>query len=511
MNKTNILDHLEETSRIYPDKTALSGGGVSLTFSELYSRAGAVGSFLIARGFRRQAVLVLMDKHPDTVCAFLGVLNSGCFYVCVDPDFPDVRIRDIAEKCQAAAVICNMGSLERARLLYGRADIFLFEEMAEHIIDEESLLLVRNSVIDTEPAYIVFTSGSTGEAKGVCASHRSLVDYADALCSTLGFDRDTVFGNQAPLYYDAPLKELLPVLCLGASLVFIPRELFMFPIRLCEFIKDNGINTLCWAASAFSLVSSLGALDLVDMSHLRLVCFGSEVFPLGDYKKWRSACPCAVFINLYGPTEATGMSAYWIADREICDGEPIPIGRAFPNTEIFLLDKDGRRALEGEIYIRGSSLSLGYFGDRESTGEYFVQNPLQSAYPEIVYRTGDIARYNERGELIYLGRADSQIKVMGRRIEPYEVERAACECEGVLFSALMLDSDRSKTVLFYVGDVEERVLLSFLSLRLPRYMLPARCIRLDGMPKKENGKLDRAMLTRLLEENEDRREYYAKA
>ena len=151
--------------------------------------------------------------------------------------------------------------------------ICLDEIFGEHP-SEILLNSARARIIDTDPAYIVFTSGSTGEPKGVCTSHRALLDYAPSLCATLGFDADTVFGNQAPLYYDAPLKELLPVLCLGASLVFIPQDLFKFPSALCEFIREKGINTLCWAASALAVVSSLGALERADMSHLRLVCFG---------------------------------------------------------------------------------------------------------------------------------------------------------------------------------------------------------------------------------------------
>jgi acyl-CoA synthetase (AMP-forming)/AMP-acid ligase II len=157
----------------------------------------------------------------------------------------------------------------------------------------------------------------------------------------LPFSHSTVFGNQAPLHYDAPMKEILPCILRGASMIFIPRELFLFPVKLLEYICEHRINTLCWAASAFAVVSSLGALDEVDMSHLRLICHGSESFPRGEYDKWRAACPCAAFVNLYGPTEATGMSAYWIADRELEAGESIPIGRAFPNTEIFLIDEKG--------------------------------------------------------------------------------------------------------------------------------------------------------------------------
>lgn len=506
MIKNTILDHLDQTARRYPERIALSGGALSLTFSDFRGRAREIAGILLSKGYKRDCVAVLMDKHPDTVCAFFGALYAGCFYVCIDPSLPDARIRAIAERSRVRAVICNKESRGRAEILYGRAEIFCLDEIYGRQVDEGLLHSAKAGIIDTDPAYIVFTSGSTGEPKGVCASHRALLDYADSLCSTLSFDAETVFGNQAPLYYDAPLKELLPVVCLGASLVFIPQDLFKFPAALCEFIGEKGINTLCWAASAFAVVSSLGALERADMSRLRLICFGSEVFPRRDYDRWRAACLSARFINLYGPTEATGMSCYFVCDRPLGADEPIPIGRPFPNTEILLINDCGERCRQdevGEIYIRGSCLALGYFGDPEATGAVFVQNPLNPSYPETVYRTGDLARYNERGELVYLGRRDRQIKIMGRRIEPSEIERAALECRGVEMCVLCYDSARGVTALFFTGQAEEREVYDSLCQKLPKFMIPRRCIRLDAMPQKANGKLDRTRLEAILCEGRD--------
>ncbi len=508
MQKRNILEYLEAAVRRFPDKCAISSPELSLSFSDIEKKARAIGSHLIKSGYQRMAVAVLMDKHPDTVCAFFGALYAGCFYVCIDSDMPDSRMLEIVDSSRASVVIFQEKNRKRAARLSGRAEIICFDDIKNGEIDMQALDKVRDRAIDTDPAYIVFTSGSSGMPHGVCASHRSVIDYAEALCSVLPFNKDTVFGNQAPLYYDAPLKELLPMLALGASVVLIPRELFMFPLKLCEFIKEQGINTLCWAASALTLVSSLGALEQSDMSQLTAVCFGSEVFPSNELKKWRSACPNATFINLYGPTEATGMSCYHILDGEHMPCEPIPIGRPFPNTEILLITDDEKRAEGGdigEIYIRGGGVTLGYFGDRESTEASYVQNPLNKNYPETVYKTGDMARYNEHGELIYLGRRDRQIKIRGRRIEPYEIEAAACSCRGISAAAVIFDRERASLILFYVGESDERMLGRLLSLILPRYMLPSVYIRLERMPQLENGKLDRSRLCEMLDEKKQER------
>jgi non-ribosomal peptide synthetase component F len=270
-----------------------------------------------------------------------------------------------------------------------------FEDVAAAEIDGAALLAVRERQIDTDPIYVVFTSGSTGTPKGVVACHRSVIDYTEALCGALGFTRDTVFGNQTPLYFDAPLKEIMPTLKLGATTYFIPKMNFSFPVRLIEYLNTYKINTVCWVVSAFTQVSSLGAFDVVRPEHLHTVAFGSEVFPKKDYKMWRDVLPNARFFNLYGPTEATGMSCYWRAERELAEDEPIPIGRPFDNTDIMLITDEGREAErgdEGEICIRGTCVTMGYYSNRERTSEAFVQNPLNSVYPEIIYKTGDIGR-----------------------------------------------------------------------------------------------------------------------
>ena len=486
----NILEYLEKTVITHKDKLAFSNGKEGLTFGEISSKARAVGSFLLKNGFYKAPIAIIMDKHPNTLAAFWGTVYAGCFYACIDEKMPKARILAIFEKLEPAAIICDNKN-QKTALDLGVDKVYLYSEISECNEDAAALAEVRKKQSDTDPIYVAFTSGSTGTPKGVVACHRSVIDYTDAICDALGFSEDTVFANQTPLYFDAPLKEIMPTIKLGATTYFAPKMLFSFPIKLIEFLDEHKINTICWVVSALVQISSLGALENHAPKHLSTVCFGSELFPRKQYDLWRNALPEARFFNLYGPTEATGMSCYWAADRKLAEEEPIPIGRPFDNTDIILLDDKDQASNEGEICIRGTCVTMGYYNDPEKTQAAFVQNPLNKAYGERIYRTGDLGRYNDRGELVFLCRKDSQIKHMGHRIELGEIEAAALKSESVNQACCVYDNNDKRIVLYYVGDSDEKELLKHLMGFLPRYMVPAEIQKLAIMPLTPNGKIDR--------------------
>jgi non-ribosomal peptide synthetase component F len=344
----------------------------------------------------------------------------------------------------------------------------------------------------------VFTSGSTGVPKGVVAAHRSVIDYTESLCEAIGFDENTVFGNQTPLYFDAPLKEIMPTIKYGATAYLIPKVNFMFPVKLCEYLNEHKINTVCWVVSALTMISSLGALEKTPPRYLTTVCFGSEVFPRRQYELWREALPQARFFNLYGPTEATGMSTYWRAERQLGEDEPIPIGVPFKNTDIILLSDEKTAVTEigepGEICMRGTCVTLGYYNNPEKTAEAFILNPLNTAYPEYIYRTGDMGKYNEYGELVFISRRDAQIKHQGHRIELGEIEAVTQELECVGRACCVYDSEGKRIVMYYSGECGEKELASELAKLLPRYMIPSEIIKMDRLPLTPNGKMDRRLL-----------------
>ena len=510
----NILQYLEKTVPEVPDKLAFSTGTEGLTFSELHTHARTIGAGLLARGYAREPVAVLMDKHPHTIATFFGVLYAGCFYAALDGDMPLARMGLILNTLKPRLLICDKKNQKTASKLaedgiFGGEllcwdDICAAPDRELTLEDESALAEVREHQIDTDPIYVVFTSGSTGVPKGVAACHRSVIDYTESLCEAIGFDRDTVFANQTPLYFDAPLKEIMPTIKFGATAYLVPKMLFMFPVKLCEYLNEHRINTVCWVVSALTMISSLGALEKTPPKYLTTVCFGSEVFPRKQYDLWRQALPEARFFNLYGPTEATGMSCYWPA-RDLAPDEPIPVGKPFRNTDLMLLTDDGRRAAigeEGEICLRGTCVTLGYYANPEKTAEAFVQNPLNPHYPELIYRTGDIGRLNQQGELVFISRRDAQIKHMGHRIELGEIEAAAASADGVRAACCVYDATGKRIGLYYVGDTDEATLSGVLKATLPRYMLPAFCEQLPAMPLTPNGKVDRKGLRERAEATE---------
>lgn len=497
----NVLDLLKKQAAQRPEKTAFFDQQGGLSFGQLEDLAGSIGSFLHSLGLCRRPVAVLMDRSPRVIAAFLGIAAGGCFYAPVDPQQPESRIKDVLDLVAPPLILCDKANEALALSAACGIPAVLYEEICDYPQDRAALAEIRARSIDTDPLYIVFTSGSTGRPKAVAACHRSVLDYTEQLSQVLEIREDTVFGCQCPLYLDACLKEIYTTLKCGASACLLPPELFLDPVGLVEFLNKNAVNTLCWTASALALVSTCGTFRVSKPAFLRTVAFGGEILPSRELTRWREALPGARFFNLYGPTEGTGMCCYYQIDRSFGPDEPIPIGRPFHNTDILLLTGDGRQAADGEtgeICIRGSSLALGYYNDPERTGRAFVQNPLNTAYPERIYRTGDLAKKNERGELIFLSRLDRQIKHMGHRIELDEIEAAAQKQPRVELCACVYDRKKGRIVLFYTGQAEERELSEALAKALPRYMLPRRLTRLPHLPLTPGGKLDRAALEQLL-------------
>lgn len=503
--QTNVLDYLEHIVKIYPNKIAYAADDISLTFQEVYQQAKAIGSGIIDKNIYKKPVVVYMKKSPQAIATFFGVAYSGNYYVPMDEDMPLYRVEMIFQTLQPECIICDEYTKETISHLHLSASICLYDELIQTKINQEKIDDIYKSMLDIDPLYIVFTSGSTGVPKGVVACHRSVIDYIENLSLILQINSETIFGNQAPLYFDACLKEIYPTIKFGATTYLIPKQLFMFPVQLVEYLNQYKINTICWVASALSLVSGFQTFQQIQPQYLHTIAFGSEVFPIQQYQQWKAVLPNARFINLYGPTEATGMSCYYEVDGDYELNEVIPIGKPFHNTEILLLKEDDTLAdigEVGEICIRGTAVTMGYYNNPEKTSEVFIQNPLQKNYPEMIYKTGDLAKYNENKDLVFVSRKDYQIKHMGHRIELGEIELQACTLDGITSACCLYDNQKDKIILTYLGNVLPKILKKYLKEKLPRYMLPHKVIQLEQIPYTANGKIDRKLLKQKFIESE---------
>lgn len=500
----NILEYLENTVKNVPDKNAFVNNEEKLTFRQLFDSARTIGTYLNRLNRQKEPIVVFMGKQPRTIAAFLGVLYAGCYYVPIDDEMPKQRIKLILSSLKARSIICDNETRSIIESFDYDGEVHCYEDMTATDINEDIIKAIRSRQLDIDSVYIVFTSGSTGIPKGVVACHRSVIDYIDSLCEVMPFDGNTVFGNQAPLYVDGCLKDVFSTLKTGATAYLIPKKLFMFPLKLVEYLNENQINTICWVASALTLISSLGVLEKEIPKYLNTVAFGSEVFPIKQLRLFKKSLPRVRYFNLYGPTEATGMSCYYEVKREFEPDEVIPIGKPFNNTEIILLNEDKKAPEQGEtgeICIRGTSLTLGYYRDFEKTGRAFIQNPLNDLFPELIYCTGDIGKYNEYGELVFVSRKDSQIKHMGHRIELNEIEIAANMLERIKSACCIFDNDDKKIILFYIGDISRNEIINSLKEKLPRYMLPNVIEKLDNMPFTLSGKINRIALKERIKNN----------
>ncbi|ELF7016847.1 amino acid adenylation domain-containing protein [Campylobacter upsaliensis] len=491
----HIDDFLQKSVKKFPHKTLFKEmGGVSITYKEFDDLSQKVATKLLntlAKEPIQSPILIILPKSINTLISFFAVAKSGNFYTLLDEKMPLERIEKIIKVLKPKAFITS-------KSLNLKLDLptLYTEDFENYERDEEALIKARLKHIDTNLLYVFFTSGSTGLPKGVSISHKSVIDYAFWVSEEFELDENEIIANQAPLYFDNSILDIFPTIKEGGSVHLVPNSLFAFPLKVLEYLENEGVNTIFWVPSVLIYFANTQALEKFKLEKLKKVLFCGEIMPNKQLNYWRTHLPHTLFANLYGPTEITDVCCFYKVDREFKDDELLPIGKACKNTELLVFDENknfiDEAGKKGELYVRGTSLSLGYYNDIEKTKAAFIQNPLHHNYLDLLYKTGDIVAYNEFGELLCYGRLDNQIKFKGHRIELGEIEAVLNSHEKIKNSACIFKDD--KLIAFYESE-EELDLKGFCKQKLPPYMIASSFVRVEKFALNANGKIDRKILS----------------
>jgi len=502
----------EEQAWKRPRAIALVAGERRLTYWQVMTQSSALACYLESLGVRRgDLVGVALDRCPELLVAFLGILKAGAAYLPLDPTYPRARLSQMLE-ISGVPVVLSRSDLAEALPSHGGRTLHLDLESWETAVPESGTTVGREAqtLTPNDLAYVIFTSGSTGAPKGVMVPHRHAVALSLAQRRLLGVDHKSRVLQLASTSFDASIFDFFSALAAGGSLHLTRPGSLLLGKELARTIDSEGITCLVSSPSAWSTVPAS------DLPSLRTLCLAGEACPQELVDRW---APGRRFFNLYGPTEAT----IWSTSRRCRAGEKRPsIGRAYPGVTTYVADRELRlRSLGtvGELLVGGSGLAWGYLGRPALTAERFVPNPFSQNEGSRVYRTGDRARYGAIGELAFLGRVDHQLKLRGFRVEPGEIE-AALESQPWVEEAVVLlrrdDGGEKGRLTAYITTVpgeagesvehlesqklvsksfvSESLVLEEVRRHLPEHMIPAAVVILKSFPLTPSGKVDRQAL-----------------
>lgn len=510
---SNLAIAFDEIANKHPDRPALiyTDTGNMVTYRELSALAEGIAQVLNARGLQKGEVAAFFhDKSPVAFAAMLACLRLGITYTNLDPDSPWERLRKILQTCQPRIIINAFDGLPHAESIKAECCMPVFDlcKVADTPIPRaESSLPDPRSIGGGTPAYIMFTSGSTGIPKGAVISHANLLWFTAWARDRFAITPEDVLSNVNPIYFDNSVFDFYSAIFSGASLVPLTPAQVKEPRQLVRLV--NAAKCTIWFSVPSLLVYLLTthALSANDFPTVSKIIFGGEGFPKVKLKQLYDLFgDRADLENVYGPTECTCIcSAHTIGPADFEDMQNIAtLGSLAQNFEGEILPLEDADPDFGELLLRGPQVGLGYFNDPERTAKSFIQNPSNTLYMDTAYRTGDIVKRDEKGCFHFKGRKDFQIKHMGYRIELEEIEAALGSVPGVQECAVIykrIGEGLGQIVGFAATHTPEssEALVGKIGAIVPSYMVPRHIRILDSLPKNANGKIDRLALHQLIE------------
>ncbi len=497
---TNVLEYLEHAAALHPEKRAVAYGDEVYSYQELAELSKKIGACLLKEGVSKRPIGVIADRSITTLAFFFGVLYSGNFYVPIDPELAHPKLEAIIEDAQFSVILEQ--DKEKSVL---EETCFSGKLITLHTCEQMDSTGMKLPVAGgSDPVYMVYTSGSTGKPKGVLKSHGAVISYIEAYTSTFDFSEDEIIGNQTPFFFDASAKDIYLMLKLGCTMEILPSSLFSLPPELIDYLNAKKVTFASWVPTALSLVAQLNPFSMVKPETLKKVFFVGEVMPMKHLNIWRRDMPNLQYVNLYGSSEIAGICCYYEVTGEFKNDQVLPMGKPLQNCKIYLLDKDEivhEPNRVGEMYLVSDALALEYFHDPDKTAASFLMKDFGEGSVRC-FKTGDLASYDEDGNLIFAARTDFQIKHMGHRIELGEIESVAGALPEVDRCCCLYNAPKRKIVLFC--QLAEGVNLtgqnirSILREQLSSYMVPGKVNVLDQLPINQNGKIDRQALKAML-------------
>lgn len=515
--KNDPLDQLDDTivsrfERVVardPDGVASVCGSVRLTYSALNAQANYIAEQLRSAGVRVQSfVAIYLDRSPEMLASILGVLKAGGAYLPIDSKYPSTRVLEMLEDARPVAILTVSSLAKGLSSQLSQLSVTVLEldqlGMSERSVGVENSQLAAD--VD-DLAYLMYTSGSTGKPKGVMVTHKNVIRLLDQTEPWFHFDSTDVWTMFHSIAFDFSVWEIWGALLTGGRLVIVPFEVSRSPRDFYRLLSSERVSVLNQTPSAFSmLIQTEQEVAPIPLS-LRLVIFGGEALQYRKLAPWfqRHGDAKPQLINMYGITETTVHVTYRPIKAEEAESvQESLIGAPIPDMQLHLLDPQGRPVAQGEIgeiYVGGGGVTRGYLNRPLLNKERFIADPLAQSPAARLYRSGDLARIRPDGEMVYLGRNDSQVKINGFRIELGEVEAVMAAAPGVRQSCVVVHADRDgnqQLAAYFVASAEievtARALGEFFTSRLPIHMRPSSYTRLAELPLTVNGKLDHAAL-----------------
>ncbi|MGG3523811.1 amino acid adenylation domain-containing protein [Bacillus pseudomycoides] len=492
INET-IIDCFIDRVKQFPNNIAVTYEDKDLTYLELNSRVNLLAYKLRERGVKPGTIVGLfLDRSIDMIVGILATLKAGGAYLPMDVEYPKERLNFLAKDSNADILISNKDNLE-----WFLGDVLNLETLNWNMSDDVEEIKIINKPNDL--AYVIYTSGTTGIPKGVMIEHRNVMSLIKNNLSPYNFSSSDVWTLFHSYSFDFSVWELFGALLFGGQLIIVPKEVTKDPGLFLELLRDKKVTILNQTPSYFQVLSEAERHRNDRNLQIKTIIFGGEALQPGKLRSWHEKYPSVQFVNMYGLTEATVHVTFKKIEYSDIESNLSIIGVPIPSLRTYLLDKYLRAVppgVVGELYVGGHGVCRGYLNRPELNKERFITNPYRDS--ERLYKTGDLGRILNTGELVYVGRKDQQVKVRGHRIELGEIEATLLKNSAINQIVVVSNYINEQVALcaYYVSDtsLSQKELRDFANTYLPEFMVPAYFVKLSEIPLTSNGKLDKDRL-----------------